>query len=231
MNPSPLTYPNKSHRKSISLPLESEGLAELIGIILGDGGINNSWQLVISLNATADIEYANHVKDLLTRLFGIDVAVRSRPKNTIVLVCSSMNLLDFLISKGAVRGNKILQEITIPNWIKNNETYEKYCVRGLVDTDGCLFIHRHTIKIVEYINIGFCFTSFSPPLIDSVARILQKNEITPHISNTKTQIYLYKQSDVLKYLNIFGSSNPRILNKYQEWERQNSFFHQQRIIG
>jgi len=36
-----LKYPNKSHRKNINFPSENNDLAELMGIIAGDEGINN----------------------------------------------------------------------------------------------------------------------------------------------------------------------------------------------
>jgi len=115
MDNSLLKYPRKSHRKIIKIPNDSEKLAELLGIALGDGGINNDWQLVISLNSSLDLEYSQYVSNLLRELFDIDVAVRKRPnQDTLVLVCSSSNLVDFLISKGAVKGNKIKQEINVP---------------------------------------------------------------------------------------------------------------------
>ncbi len=64
MEVSSLKFPNKSHRKPILFPSESEELAELIGIIFGDGGINNNWQLVISLNAISDYLYASYISSL-----------------------------------------------------------------------------------------------------------------------------------------------------------------------
>lgn len=213
-----LKYPAKSHRKVIRLPDECGELAELMGIIFGDGGINNEWQLVISLNAEADREYAVYISQLLRSLFDIKVAQRRRPRQkTTVLVCSSMNLLDFLVQKGAVRGNKIAQEIDIPQWIRDNAEYQKAFVRGLVDTDGCLYIHKHTVGGRQYEHIGFCFTSLSLPLIQSVAAILRKHLIEPHITDKGRRIYLYNSRSVSEYLRIFGSSNPRILRKFTEW--------------
>ncbi|PIU68772.1 hypothetical protein COS81_02745, partial [candidate division WWE3 bacterium CG06_land_8_20_14_3_00_42_16] len=89
MDYSLLKYPRKSHRKIINIPKESKELAELFGIIFGDGGINNSWQLVISLNSNADLEYSYYVRKLLRKLFKIKVAIRKRPnQNTLVVVCS-----------------------------------------------------------------------------------------------------------------------------------------------
>lgn len=213
-----LKYPKKSHRKKVTLPVNSEKLAELMGIVLGDGGINNVWQLVITLNSISDLEYSQYVKSLLENLFGIKVAVRKRKnKNALVLVCSSTTLVDFLVSKGAVRGNKIKQHINIPDWIKGNDRYEKHFVRGLVDTDGGLYIHRHKVANKLYKNIGFCFASLSPKLINSVSGIMRKSGIEPHIMANESKIYLYSQKAVLDYLSIFGSSNPRITEKYKQW--------------
>lgn len=218
MLPPILKYPRKSHRKTINYPLESPKLAEFLGIVFGDGGINNNWQLVISLNSISDLEYSKYLENLIKELFDIRVYSRKRPnQNTQVLVCSSTNLLDFLVSKGAVRGNKIKQKINLPDWIKDNKIYEKAFVRGLVDTDGCLYIHKHRIKSIPYKNIGFCFTSKSELLIKSVADILSVNGIKPYITDNNSRIYLYSAKSVVKYLSIFGSSNPRILKKYDEW--------------
>lgn len=46
-----LKYPNKSHRKDVVLPKHSVDLAEFFGIMMGDGGINNPWQITITVNS------------------------------------------------------------------------------------------------------------------------------------------------------------------------------------
>lgn len=218
MNTAQLKYPLKSHRKPIRIPSESEKLAELMGIAFGDGAIGNPWQLVISLNSVTDRDYAQYVSFLLTELFGIEVATRKRPRqNARVLVCSSTTLVDFLIEKGAVRGNKVAQQIDIPPWIHRKKYYEIAFVRGLVDTDGCLYIHRHWCKGKFNRNIGFCFTSGSLRLIHSVAAILKKLGIEPHITDKNRRIYLYGAVAVSRYLRIFGSSNPRIFELFNKW--------------
>ena len=216
-----LRYPKKSHRKAILIPQDSIDLAEFLGIEFGDGGINNPWQVIISLNSISDKNYADYVAKISKNLFGITARLTKRPKrNTLVVVLSSTSLVEFLVTKGAVRGNKIAQEIDMPEWIKNNEEYQKAFVRGLVDTDGCLYIHKHTVKGKNYKNIGFCFTSLSKKLIISVANTLKKFDIQPHITDKERRIYLYNQADISKYLEVFGSSNTRITAKYQEWSKQ-----------
>lgn len=214
-----LKYPKKSHRKAIKLPNENSELAEFLGVEFGDGGINNKWQVVISLNSEKDVVYSNYLQRLTKKLFNLDTVIRKRSnQKNIMVVMSSTSLVDFLITKGAVRGDKIVQNIDIPLWIKGNLEHERAFVKGLMDTDGCLFIHKHNIKERTYHNIGFCLTSFSKKLIISVAEILKKFDINPHISDKGRRIYLYNEKAVSKYLSIFGSSNPRIINKFEEWK-------------
>jgi hypothetical protein len=92
----------------------------------------------------------------------------------------------------------------------------------MVDTDGCLYIHKHTVNGKEYQNIGFCFTSYSPPLLSGVCKILNEHGIKPHVTDKSRRIYLYGKNSVVKYLKVFGTSNPRILSKFLEWERISS---------
>ena len=173
---------------------------------------------MVTLNSISDLKYSNYVYNLLNKLFKIKATIRKRPnQNALVIVCSSTNLVDFLVKKGSVKGNKVVQQIDIPNWINNNSEYKKAFVRGLVDTDGCLFIHKHVVKNVLHHNIGFCFTNSSKKLIISVSIILKEFGIGPHITDKGRRIYLYSFKDVFSYLNIFGSSNSRICEKYLEW--------------
>lgn len=213
-----LRYPKKSHRKIIKIPSESTELAELMGIIAGDGGINNEWQLVISLNSIKDLKYSRYIYQLLKNLFDIGVMIRKRKnQNALILVCSSVTLVDFLVAKGAIRGNKILGGLDAPFWVKNNPDYEKAFVRGLVDTDGCLYIHKHTVKGEFRKDIGFCFTNNAGNIIRAAVKILNNIGLNPHISRKQNRVYLYGKEQINKYLKIIGSSNDRISNKYIKW--------------
>ena len=211
-----LAYPKKSHRKSVTRPDASEELAEFFGIMMGDGGIGSSWQATITVNAEADKAYIPFLQNLCSRLFGYTPSV-SRRKNAkaAVLRISSASIVDFLIERGLPQGDKLRQGLRIPAWILLNPEFRKACVRGLVDTDGCLYIHRHTVAGKLFRNIGMCFCSYSPELIKQVAKIFEEFGIIPHISNRGRSIYLYKASAVAEYLEIFGTSNERIRTVYR----------------
>lgn len=214
-----MKYPNKSHRKNINFPSENIDLAELMGIIAGDGGINNDWQLVISLNFIKDFDYSFYIINLLEKLFKIKSARRKRPnQNTLVVVCSSTSLVEFLIKKGAVKGNKIRGKIDIPLWIQYNHDYLKHFVRGVIDTDGCIYVHKHKLKGIFYKNIGLCFTNLSLNLILSVSKALSLLEIKHSITDKERRIYIYGLENVTKYLSIVGSSNPRLEKVFYNWK-------------
>ncbi|MDP2594071.1 MAG: LAGLIDADG family homing endonuclease [bacterium] len=213
-----LKFPKKSHRKQVVLPAISPKLAEFMGIMMGDGGINNPWQATITVNAIADKAYASYVHDLCIDLFWIAPAVRKRNgRQALVISLASTTVVDFLVSRGLCRGNKLLQGLKIPSWILKSTRYHRACVRGLVDTDGCLFVHKHRVRGKQYQNIGLCFSSASPKLIQQVASVFEKYGIMPHIDKRGQNLYLYREAAVARYLEIFGTSNERIGSLYQKW--------------
>ena len=227
MEVSLLKHPEKSHRKKVTLPKYSSDLAEFFGIMLGDGGINNDWQATITINSVADKEYADYVVWRCMRLFGVTPALHKRKnKQALLIALASTSVVDFLVAEGLPRGNKLAGKLEIPVWVLEKPKYKIACVRGLVDTDGCLYIHRHRVAGKTYKNIGFCFTNFSPYLIRQVASIFGENGIQPVISNKGRSIYLYRASAIEKYLRVFGSSNERITSVYKKLEASDSgLFH------
>ena len=213
-----LQYPKKSHRKKILLPKRSVHLAEFFGIMLGDGGINNPWQATITLNATKDRLYASYIKKMIEGLFGVvPNSFVYKTKDALRILANGVSLVDFLVSEGLPRGNKLRAGLVIPAWILKKRAYSHACVRGLVDTDGCMFIHTHTVAGKVYKNIGLTFSSRSPELIGQVATILGKSGIMPHVHLKGTDIYIYRKDAVERYLKIFGSSNNRIISVYKKW--------------
>ncbi len=186
--------------------------------MLGDGGINNDWQANITLNSKADATYSKYVATLCYRIFGIHPAIRKRKeRKTLVVSLSSTAVVDFLVGNGLPRGNKLKHGLEIPEWILCQRIYRRQCVRGLMDTDGCLYVHRHNVLNREYRNIGLCFTSHSLKLIGQVAAVLEEFRITPHITDEGRRIYLYSGEAVTKYMRTFGTSNDRIGSVYKEW--------------
>ncbi len=202
-------------RTSIYKPQKSEELSEFIGIMLGDGGISNWRQQVrITLNNRDDKEYIIFVYNLTKKLFGKEPSILKR-KDAMAsdISVSSMNLVDYLITVGLKSGNKFKLQVDIPNWIKNNRAYSIACVRGLVDTDGCIFKHAYAVNNKMYAYKKLSFTSYSQPLRKSVHEIFKSLAITSRLYSYR-DVRIDSQKDMQKYFKIIGSHNPKHLHRY-----------------
>jgi len=191
----------------------SKELAELFGIILGDGSITNA-QIRISLDRFADNRYATFVAKLIKLTLGEGPSKFNR-ESTIELYLSGVELIKLLEKMGLERGNKVAHQVKIPEWIMENQNYACACLRGLFDTDGGIYIHKHGRGKWRWNNLGWCFTNHSLPLVVDVKRILVSNGIKPR--GDERRVFLYAISEIRKFMEIVGSSNPKNTDKYREY--------------
>lgn len=139
---------SRGNLKDFVEPAESRNLAELFGIILGDGHIDNikigkkirCYCITISGDSIKDKDYLEeHIPNLLDKLFRERGHISySKNSQSISLKIHGKNLVDFVMGKGLKSGNKKLNNQAIPKWILNNKGYLVSCIRGLVDTDGSI---------------------------------------------------------------------------------------------
>ncbi|MDO8513882.1 MAG: LAGLIDADG family homing endonuclease [bacterium] len=197
--------------KIVLFPKKSVNLAEMFGILIGDGGITD-YQVTITLNRVDDREYAKYVCQLMIKLFRIQPSEIIR--NSVVNIqVSRKNLVAYLLKNGLVKGNKVKHQIDIPEWIKKDMKYSLACVRGLVDTDGCVYKHRYSVRGKQYIYYKIGFSSRSVNLIESVKIILEQIGIHPKV-DCRGDLRLYDTKDVRKYFQEIGSHNPKHIKKY-----------------
>jgi hypothetical protein len=195
------------------LPPYSASLAELVGIILGDGGISQS-QLHITLNAVADQSYSWYVSQLMKDLFLYSPGVYHRKgQQAVVIVSSGTKLVERLQEIGLKVGNKVELQVDVPEWIKLNQAYSRWCVRGLMDTDGGIFWHRYRVNQRPYAYRKLCFSNLSQPLRRFVFQVLTDAGLHPKLQGKK-HVWLYSEQEVKRYLEIIGSSNQRLVAKF-----------------
>lgn len=203
-----------SQEKSILEPSLSTELAEFVGILIGDGGITK-YQVVVTLNRIDDKLYAQFVAALMEELFGVKPSVL--PFEMIYKITISRGkLVRFCHSLGLKIGNKIKQNIDIPNWIKNDKNYSIACIRGLMDTDGCIYNECHNIKGKRYCYPRLSFVSHSLALRESYFQILADLGFTPKMRNNRS-VHLESRSDIIDYFRIVGTNNPKHWNRYSEF--------------
>lgn len=200
--------------KPIYQPKKNSELAELIGIVMGDGGISR-YQVVVTLHHIDDYEYSAFVAKLIKKLFHVTPHIRHSPKKSVrEIIISRAELVKYLHSLGLPIGNKVAQQFDIPNWIKKNKKLSIACLRGLVDTDGSIFTHRYKVNGKWYSYKKLSFTSLSRPLLQSVAMIMQSIGLHPRISANQN-VWLDSKKDMERYLLVIGSHNPKHLKRYK----------------
>ena len=199
--------------KKIVVPIRSNELAEAIGILIGDGAITK-YQVKVTLSLYTDREYALYVKQLFETLFQTSSTLLAvKAHSTIDILISSKALVNLLMNFGLPLGNKVKQEIDIPQWIKDNRSLAKSCLRGVFDTDGSVYIDPHNGTKRQYKSINIAFTNASLKLLNSIYTILINQGFHP-TTTSRRSIRLRRKSDIIKYFRIIGSSNPKHIKRY-----------------
>ena len=206
--------------KSIKFPLESVELAELFGIMLGDGNLTKrkayrigTYQAKIVGDSRHDKKYLlEYVKPLINKLFGIDVTnYYSKYGNALYIVATGKKLVEFLETKGFKSGDKIINQLEIPPWIKKDKNFLKRCIRGLYDTDGSVY------KLTNQNSYQICFTNYNKKLMRDVREGLLSLEINPSQITKGRDLLITKKSELRKFLNEIGFKNSRHLDKVERW--------------
>lgn len=195
----------------------SKELAELIGIILGDGNIwckkGGYYYVRICGDAEKDRDYLlNYVKPLFKKLFKKDMhLIKHKTHKELFLSIGNKDIVFTLNHFGLPSGNKKKNNVGIPNWILGSNDYIKACVRGLIDTDGsvCSITGRNYPYIWFSCNIKNLRKTFEMAMKKIEFKISKWN-----IREGRTpDIYIGKKELVKKYIQTISFKNKRHLTK------------------
>ncbi|MEE9378534.1 MAG: LAGLIDADG family homing endonuclease [Candidatus Lokiarchaeia archaeon] len=176
---------NKNPKHSKIQLEENEDLAEFISVILGDGGIYvppiyNSYTLTISLNGIDEKLYVDYVKRLLYRLLQKYPHEHQRAnEKTTRLTLHNKELINSLILKGLVSGDKVKNQVDVPKWIKNCLGFIPRSLKGLFNTDGSVWVH------FNHKSIYLSFRNASYPLVNDFKEMCERCDIKTQPKITK----------------------------------------------
>lgn len=176
---------NRIHYEKLK---KDKDLAELIGIVLGDGNLykcprTENLRVICDSQDTA---YIKHIADLINKIFNKNPLVMKRKnENAIVIGVYQCKLSERL---GIPAGNKIRNNVGIPLWITSDEKYMLKCLKGLFETDGCFVEDKNNYtQIIEFKNncrklrkdvYNILLTlGFSPQLGRNYVRLARRGEV------------------------------------------------------
>jgi len=186
--------------KSVYPPLNKDGdLAELIGVILGDGNIYRfpRTEALRIVGNSAHQGFVNRYARIVGVVFKKKPHVAKRKSSN----ASNITLYEKNISKRLriPTGSKQDLQIIVPRWISTKEEYVCRYLRGLYESDGSHSVHEPTY------THKFIFSNKNQSLLNTVFRLVKKLGFHPHMSKYAVQVSRKDEVRKLKNLLQFRS--------------------------
>ena len=241
LNLSKIEFSSSDKKRDIIIPNKiTKELAELIGIIIGDGstGIYKGkgyihYEIRFYGHKNEDFEYyKNNVNKLFKKLFNVNLKIRNYKSqgNTSFITIDSKAIVFFLSKILKIPTGQKSSITKIPNYIKTSSIEIKTAfMKGLADTDASLtFKKKHKDK--HYYPI-ISLNQKSEKMIKDVDKMLkifgfhtytQYNIIKKDSRgfNTKSHsIYLSGKKNLENWMNLIGFNNPKHKTKYLIWKK------------
>lgn len=179
-------------------------VAELFGIILGDGYLQSTrrerkdrfvsaYRTVITLHSKEE-QLKERTCSIFRNLVGKEPQIyRLKNSDAVQIVLNSKEFIRELEKLGLETGNKVENQVEVPDWIIKDKKYEKRCLRGLVDTDGAIYRQSGDNRAVIQ------FKNHSVPLLQGFAQMCADLNIgTSSAGNHAVQVA--QQEQVKKFI-------------------------------
>ncbi len=194
----------------------SKELAEIVGIILGDGNIYSKkgyYYVRICGDSIKDRDYLlNHVKPMFDHLFDCKMySIEHKIANELFISIGNKDIVYTLKHFGLKDGDKMKNNVKIPNWIFESEDYIRACVRGLIDTDGC--VCPITGRNYPYIWFSCAIENLRKSFDKAMKKIGIKTSKWNIRPPRTPDIYIGSKEMINKYIQTISFKNERHLTK------------------
>jgi hypothetical protein len=188
--------------------------SEILGIMFGDGSmskVGGSIQVTVTGHKVEDKEYLiKHVCGLFSEVFLVKMKTRYRPyENTMDAYVYSKKIALTLGSWGMPLGLKNAGKLQPAVQLS-----EKEFVRGLFDTDGCIYRKSGKYKQIQ-------FKGSSQTLMEYVSIALKKLGFHPSKigkDDTKYRFYLCRQNEVNLFFRTIAPANKKHLKRFKDFQ-------------
>ena len=209
------------------------GLAEFVGAFIGDGCMSQYLRkgrhtktrvILFTGNWEKDSQYYSKIiNPILVKNFGKPGRIYHRKDdNTVRFIVGWKEVFSFLLSLGFSFGPKA-STVFIPDIILNDKTLSFSCLRGIFNTDGCIYsryskkYNKHPKIYSNYAVIQF--KSNSKLLMNQVSFVLKREGIIPN------RIIKDKNAYVLRI------TNQKEIGKFLPLVNINHDYHKERIMN
>ncbi len=192
-------------------------LAEFVGICLGDGHLSHNYVAIFGDKARDTAYLLGNVAPIMREVFNLTPKFKVNRPDENFLILNSTAAVRSLHAMGLPIGDKIKGRARIPGWIFARNSFIIACVRGLFDTDGCVygFIRRPPAKGKKAI-ISFEFGKGSL-LTKGVYRALRKLGYSPRMMPHRNECRLAINSDIVSFMKTVRPASRKHWDNFQRW--------------
>lgn len=214
-----------------------EDMAEIIGIHIGDGCIscNKRYkEYYLGGDLIEEKDYHNNWvaplfnKHVMIPLYGKEVKYKEHPKVGIYgFHIFDEKIVRFFENLGIKSGSKI--NIEIPEYILKDKNLLKRFLRGLFDTDGCIYFDvnrsaKERLNNRPTISLGTVSKKLGEQVFNSLINLgyyprMKKPYKGKKDKNTVYRVLIYRVEDIKKYINEIGFKNPKHETKWMVFNK------------
>lgn len=194
-------------QKKISSIQMNNSLAEILGVINGDGHMNTlTYELCIT-GSILEKDYYNYLKILFEKNLGLSFKIYELDRRIRLKVYSKALVEILSESYGLPLGNKT-GKLRAPRIIFRKSSWVKSYLKGLFDTDGSFYTRRKMEPVVNISSADFNF-------LKEICKMLSSFNLK--YSLTEKNVYLYNRADIDRFFKLIKPSNSKHLKKYKQY--------------
>jgi len=199
-------------------------LCELYGVLIGDGCLSQyknqgRFKRVIRIdgNLNTDQNYYLYLKNLIKIITKKEVSIKYRESySSIYFMFQNKEFFYYLHDTfNFPIGKK--GEIIIHDSVAKNLILVKETLRGIFDTDGCIYFTKNNRNTRNYPIIEI--VTYSKPLIKQLNKILGDLGFVVKIGHNGNSIKLNGKIQVEKWMSEIGMNNLDKRSKFEFWKR------------
>ena len=198
-------------------------LAELVGIILGDGHLHTKFNRITIVGSLEDYYYyKKRVMPLFEELFGIrPILKRRNDRNAYYLRLEKKEIFEIFTKEiGLIRGNK--KNAHVPQCILRNRELLLFFLRGLFDTDGCLKFSMQNKNLNYYprVRLAFKKSKFAKEIGIAIRKLdFNLGAWEESRINGLLAYEISGKNNLARWFGLIKPSNPVHISKYLFWKK------------
>lgn len=202
----------KSARKfDINQPL-TEDICEFLGAFAGDG-FTNKYNRHYFTGFAGDRRYdwdyyQTKIIPIAKKYFNIEKQTIREKDNSMWVTFHCKLLHELITGRFAMPAGEKWNKVLVPLEIMEGKIEHKAAfVRGIFDSDGCVFFDKRTIYKEPYMRVDI--TMVNVPILTQLNQILNELSIESKVLGNGKHLQITSKKDVRKFFEKIGSSNER----------------------